>query len=249
MKTISASVGLRGRNLPADVRTVQDLLNRVPHSDGGPMIKLACDGIVGRKTNGAIEKLQATKWGWKRVDTRVDPGGPTWKLLLTYAPSDQPSAPAKLPPIKPPDPPKVLGSSFLIQMAAKPGQQLDANADNFYFKIMNYADQSQEALYFFGNVDVPPPNPTPWSITNPPIVTTPRPLGVADWAGDAILYEVNQGGTVRTEIWIEPDVMKGQTIRFQIHAHLDRPDNNPGRASSSFSSPFKLRAVSQGVKL
>jgi hypothetical protein len=247
MKTISASVGLRGRNLAADVRTVQDLLNRVPHSDGGPMIKLACDGIVGRKTNGAIEKLQATKWGWKRVNTRVDPGSPTWKLLLTYDPPAQPAAPANLPPIKPPDPPKVLGSSFLIQMAAKAGQQLDANADNFYFKIMNYADQSQQALYFFGNVDVPPPDPTPWSITKPPIVTTPRPLGVADWGGTAMIHEVNGGGTVRTEIWIEPDVMKGQLIRFEVYAHLDEPDNAPGTGTSGFSSPFRLRQVSQGV--
>jgi hypothetical protein len=246
MRTLLSSVGLRGVNRRDDVRTVQELLNLVPHSAGGPMVKLAVDGLVGKKTNGAIEKLQATNWGWRRVTTRVDPNSPTWKLLLTY---DQPAPATKAIPVKPPDPPKVLGTRFIIQIAAKAGQQLDANADNFYFQIMNQSDQSQQALYFFGNVDVPPPNPTPWSITNPAIVTTPMPLGVADWAGTAIFYEKQERGAMRTEIWINPEVIKDKLIRFGIHAHLDSPQSSAEGSSTSFSAPFKLREVSQGVKI
>jgi hypothetical protein len=240
MRNISASVGLHGRNNPADVRTVQELLNLVPHADGGPMVKLDTDGLVGRKTNGAIEKLQAHNWGWKQVTTRVDPGSATWKLLLTY---DKASTPTPLPAVKPPDPPKVLGTRFIIQVAAKPGQQLDANADNFYFKIMNQLDQSQEALYYFGNVDVPPPNPTPWSITFPAIVTTPQPLGVADWAGTAIFTEKQVAGEMRTEIWINPDVIRDKLIRFQIYAHLDKPQTGAENSRTHFSAPFKLRQI------
>lgn len=241
MRNISSSVGLRGVNQRDNVRTVQELLNLVPHSDGGPMIKLATDGICGRKTNGAIEKLQAHEWGWKRVTTRVDPNSPTWKLLLTY---DKPAKPTALPVPKPPEPQKALGTRFMVMMAAKPGQQLNANAENFYFQIIDQSDQTQKAIYFFGNAKVPPPNPTPWSITIPPIVTTPQPIGVADWAGTAIFYEKSKGGNTTTEIYVSPDVLNGKMIRFGVHAYLDEPSKGPGGVSSQFSAPFRLREVS-----
>jgi hypothetical protein len=35
-KTITASVGINGKNKKPDVETVQQLLNNVPPSDGGP---------------------------------------------------------------------------------------------------------------------------------------------------------------------------------------------------------------------
>jgi hypothetical protein len=84
MRQISGSVGLRGVNRKEDVRTVQELLNLVPHAEGEPLEELDEDGICGRKTNGAIEKLQARKWGWKRVTTKVSQGDVTLLLLLTY---------------------------------------------------------------------------------------------------------------------------------------------------------------------
>jgi hypothetical protein len=73
--TISASVGAGGRNLAADVRTVQELLNGVPTASGGPTPLLAVDGLVGPKTVGAIQRFQRTQFGW--ADGRADPGGPT----------------------------------------------------------------------------------------------------------------------------------------------------------------------------
>lgn len=242
MKKILSSVGLRGVNRRDDVRRVQELLNLVPHADGGPLTKLATDGLCGRKTNGAIEKLQAHERGWRRVTTRVEPDSPTWKLLQGYDQVAQSSAGAAAP-----QPPKVVGCRFIIMMAASPGQQLDTNTDNFYFLIMDQANQTQKALYYFGNMDVPPPQPTPWSMTNPPIITTPKPIGVADWAGTAVFFEKSRDGSIRTEIWIVPEVLNNQTIRFEIHAHLDRPQ--PGTSSSSFSAPFRLREVSPNVTL
>jgi hypothetical protein len=44
-----------------------------------------------------------------------------------------------------------------------------------------------------------------------------------------------------------PEALNSHTIRFEIHAHLDRPQ--PGTSSSSFSAPFRLREVSPNVKL
>jgi hypothetical protein len=141
---------------------------------------------------------------------------------------------------------KITSSRFIVMMAASAGQQLDTNADNFYFLVTDKMDPTQKALYFFGNVNVPPPRPIPWSITNPPVITTPRPLGVADWAGQAMFSEKSRDGAIRTEIWIFPDALDDQAIRFEVHAHLDRPQ--PGTSRTSFGAPFRLREISPNVE-
>lgn len=74
---ISATVGAGGTNTPADVRTVQDLLNRA--ADAG----LAVDGVCGPATRDAITTYQA---GFLRSpDGRVDPGGQTLRRLASQA--------------------------------------------------------------------------------------------------------------------------------------------------------------------
>jgi hypothetical protein len=69
--TISASVGLGGRNIPDDVKTIQAALNRVSADQGGPDPKLDVDGIVGPLTRAAIAAFQKQQFGWSdgRVDT------------------------------------------------------------------------------------------------------------------------------------------------------------------------------------
>jgi hypothetical protein len=77
--SITGSVGVGGRNTPADVKAIQAALNDIPPSDGGPDPKLAVDGIAGPKTNKAIAKFQQRNIGWS--DGRIDPGGPTLKAI------------------------------------------------------------------------------------------------------------------------------------------------------------------------
>jgi hypothetical protein len=98
-KSITGSVGLGGRNAANDVRTVQALLNDVPPEAGGPVPKLAVDGLSGPLTRAAIAKFQKAQLGFS--DSRVDPGGPTLKRLnefgagktgLGLAPSAAPNA-------------------------------------------------------------------------------------------------------------------------------------------------------------
>lgn len=72
---IAASVGVGGTNASADVKRVQELLNRFDPADGGPMPRLVVDGYIGPKTVAAINKFQTAHFGWQ--DGRVDPGGPT----------------------------------------------------------------------------------------------------------------------------------------------------------------------------
>jgi hypothetical protein len=142
---------------------------------------------------------------------------------------------------------KIAGSRFIVTIAARPGQQLDYMGSNFWFMVMDQMHQDQRALYYFGNIDAPPQRPITWSMTDPPIITTFRPLGVADWGGRAIFWERNWDRDMRTEIWISPDALDGHTTRFAIRAHLNVPQ--PGRATSSFGAAFELREIAPSVEL
>jgi hypothetical protein len=89
---ISASVGAGGRNLREDVRNVQIALNAVAPFWGGPDPLLDEDGLSGPKTIGAIRAIQS-RWT-KARDGRVDPGGPTIRVLNRLAGVVPPVAPA-----------------------------------------------------------------------------------------------------------------------------------------------------------
>lgn len=77
--TISAAVGAGGANIPADVRTIQEALNEVGPSRGGPEAPLVADGLIGPLTRTAITRFQRAHVAI--VDTRVDPNGPTLAAL------------------------------------------------------------------------------------------------------------------------------------------------------------------------
>lgn len=56
-KNTIAAVGLSGMNMPADVATVQYLLNCVPFTHGGPISELEIDGFAGGFTIQAINRF------------------------------------------------------------------------------------------------------------------------------------------------------------------------------------------------
>ena len=75
---ITNSVGRKGKNITADVRTIQQLLNR--HRIPGHVLPLKEDGIAGPKTLTRIEDFQ--KFHVKiKPDGRVDPDGKTIAAL------------------------------------------------------------------------------------------------------------------------------------------------------------------------
>ena len=78
-KPIGGSVGAGGANSKADVVLVQTLLNSVPPAEGGPALLLAEDGIVGPKTQAAINQFQDKVL--RTADGRIDVAGPTIKAL------------------------------------------------------------------------------------------------------------------------------------------------------------------------
>lgn len=75
--SISQSVGDGGKNVEADVKLVQQLLNK-NHGQS-----LTADGDCGAKTIAAIKDFQAKKVGLSTPDGRIDPGGKTWTALST----------------------------------------------------------------------------------------------------------------------------------------------------------------------
>ncbi len=86
MSIIGASVGAGGKNVRRDVKAVQRLLNK--HSLP-PLQKLSIDGIAGQNTIDTIRHFQSVVVKMRAPDSRVDPGGKTFRHL------NQGPAPAK----------------------------------------------------------------------------------------------------------------------------------------------------------
>ena len=81
-KSLSGSVGRSARNLFADVRLVQYLLNCVPMRRGGPTRELVVDGLCGPRTVRAIFRFQRSLRGSAAV--RIDPNRRIFRALLAY---------------------------------------------------------------------------------------------------------------------------------------------------------------------
>lgn len=89
-RSVSASVGQGGANRSGDVRTVQELLNQVPITWGGPNPSLDEDGIVGPLTIAAIRGFQQVQLStYFSPDGRVDPNQRTIRRLNHIAGSNE----------------------------------------------------------------------------------------------------------------------------------------------------------------
>jgi hypothetical protein len=79
---IGASVGQGGANHAADVRTIQEMLNKALPAWGGPWPKLTADGICGPLTKTAIRRFQEVQLNtYFPPDGLVEPGKRTLKRL------------------------------------------------------------------------------------------------------------------------------------------------------------------------
>jgi len=84
--SISASVGLGGRNKPTDVALVQQLLNNTGDH------KLTIDGLTGTATNEAIKSFQKSVVKLFKPDSLVSPHGQTIKKLRPFSKSTSKSS-------------------------------------------------------------------------------------------------------------------------------------------------------------
>ena len=97
LKNITATVGEGGANIPADVATIQYLLNCVPVSQGGPIKELKIDGFAGVVTSEALNRFQKVHFG--SSNSRVESGSQSFGELKRYDPLPF-SAPVVAPNIK-----------------------------------------------------------------------------------------------------------------------------------------------------
>lgn len=95
---MTAEVGTGAANIPADVATVQYLLNCVPVSHGGPIKQLKIDGFAGVVTTEAINRFQKVRFG--ASESRVLPNGKTFNELKRFDLSPF-SAPVVVPNFRP----------------------------------------------------------------------------------------------------------------------------------------------------
>jgi hypothetical protein len=131
-KTITASVGrMGGVNRTDDVRTVQNLLNNVPASSGGPTPRLDPDGKCGSLTIGAIQKFQLANFGWKGADGRVDPNGPTHIMLNAF------DTPIPLPVPPPPPPPTLATSTRFVVHRMGSASSFGPNDEDWFFQFVD----------------------------------------------------------------------------------------------------------------
>lgn len=126
---ISASVGRGGVNNPNDVIVVQILLNRIAVADGGPDPQLGADGLIGPKTQAAIDRLQ--QHHQLGSDGRIDPGGKMLAKINQLVKEGVPT-PAPLPAIPPPPgpPSNKAANAIVMGIWGRAGAGDDADPDN-----------------------------------------------------------------------------------------------------------------------
>jgi hypothetical protein len=133
-------------------------------------------------------------------------------------------------------------------LAAAPQSQM--GPENFYFLIQNADGARLQALYHFGGFVTEPmlPRPVQWSTTSPGYTLTPKPIGVEDWGGDAILREKVNGSIHKTEMFFAPVVLDGHIIRTELHAHVQPDQTTPGSFGSTTSARLTI-IDSSGLQL
>ncbi|HEY3441397.1 MAG TPA: peptidoglycan-binding domain-containing protein [Paludibaculum sp.] len=207
--TMPVGTGAKSRNLPDDVKAVQEILNRISIANGGPPVPLKVDGIFGPKTNSAIERFQAKQFGPTIADGRVDPTGQTLVRLNQLA---TPTAPTVIPG------PSMVTAVETAQSTIK--TFVDNDYTDFFFRFAGKAG-TQAALYCFR----PEPGGLPLDV---PKKFSPRgdlfalfsPVDIRQLGGDAS-YSTYYNGDSAASSSLELQGSYG--FRFvKLYTHLSR---------------------------
>ena len=240
MAIIAAPVGQRGANLPADVRTIQLLLNKVPAKVGGPTVALKPDGVAGPKTIGAIVAFQRAQFGPASADGRVDPGRQTLVRLSTFdvaaSVPPPPAGPVPVPFPSTTDVPEPVLSRQFIMVPVKPGDRFGFHQDDFFFKLIQVPLQAS-AVYWLGNGQ--PPRPTPTQFDGKiALLRTREALPIDGLEGIAALSSQGLKNGARTTITM---VLPSGSAVIEMGTHLAEPGNPI--SVGGFAAPFKLVRV------
>lgn len=213
-RTISQSVGrLGGKNLYADVITIQQMLNQVPATQGGPAKPLGVDGSCGTNTINAIQVFQIKHFGWSGADGRVDPAGQTMAKLNTF---DKTVVVPPTPPVAPPKPVLPTSSNFfMFHMSGK--TTTNASAFDRFFLAIDMAN-NRLAVYYLKMKDATPgmvPAGNNWSGCGGKFVTK-KPRRVDDLGVDTAWFSSQTNGVRQSKIVLFY-AEGGLTIPWQHH--------------------------------
>jgi hypothetical protein len=178
--SLTGSVGRNGKNLPADVRLVQELLNLNVRP---PYALLPLDGIASVNTVRMIEEFQRRVVKLSQPDGRIDVNGMTWKALIATKPSSPFAATPWLP--------TSFGASQVKPATPSAAQKI---TDPTWFPKQNLSAKGEKwARTTFGDFDyTPKPATKPkqeitilgtWKSDNIVSVDVPQLKGVATYGG------------------------------------------------------------------
>ncbi len=246
-KSIAASVGRLGKNLGLDTLTVQQLLNGVSESQGGPAPKLDEDSKCGKLTIGAIQKFQLHHFGWSGADGRVDPDGPTLAKLNELNPDPSTPPPPPLPPN-----PEPLSTDFFIWLRFQGTFFTEPlSSDQFVFTVIDVTNNRNAAYVFtFGKRGDIPPFPPTGSGGHAQRITARQPTTVSGFGGPAMYATRVAQGTGNAanrlsstfslfpEAWRVGSGISGVNANFD--AHLFKPNPNDFGTTMFLPGRFEL---------
>ena len=240
-KTILASVGLHGKNLDPDVRTIQELLNKVPSDQGGPKVPLEVDGKCGPLTRGAIQNFQLRQFGWSGADGKVDPGMQTLAKLNEFDPDP-------LPPLPPPPPnPEPLSSDFVIIPAHNEEVFPDnRSSSDFTYQIIDLTNNRERVYQLqFGVGGAPKTGPfqgffARFAPRKPTTVSGFQGIG-AYMTSETINPGLHSGTSIRSTLNLFPPE-GGSGISIPMKTHLFKKSTNPdsGGMTTAITGTFAL---------
>lgn len=236
-RSISAPVGINSPNYSSDVKTIQELINKVPPNEGGltPDKKLVVDGACGPKTRDAIQKFQLKHFGWSGADGKVEPNRQTLAKLNTFDKSPGGSAP---PPPPPPPKPQSKSKQFLLQFVNK-GNVIGVMMKDRYL-LATLVPTQEQAIYWLGTATPPPPIPTKFEgVGSMMQLKTAR--RVDDLEGIGMYTSKADGKFAKSEMVM---TIGGEVVRTQMNAHLVEPTS---KSQSMFGAELKL--VKSGVQI
>lgn len=236
-KSILKPVGKNCVNRPEDVKTVQELINKVPKSEGGPdpletqgmEAPLVVDGFCGPYTQHAINRFQIKQFGYGKTDGVVDPGQRTMERLNHF------EALATPPPAQPPPPPVERSTQFILQPSMA-GDRMGVMRQDRLF-LVTQVPRQQLAVYFLG--DGTPPSPIPDKFEGKAaLLKVKQPRAVNELA--ALSMYRGQGTAEGADTTLMLFYPEGHTT-VRLHTHMVEPGNP--KSMTAFGSEFQLVKV------
>jgi hypothetical protein len=216
---ITDKVGRGCVNRPADVKAIQDALNRVPLHEGGlpNERKLEPDGNCGPKAVEAIQLFQLKQFGWPGADGKIFPNGDTHtRLNKILGPGV--SVPGTQTPST-----EATTEAFLIRMSTGGYYStLISQLDTLFLTIEDAANRVSavyRVLHYFSRKEDPVPPPARFGLPEPMQWPEPIPVGAFEHAA---FHYISRTASTLMPLNL-PGVARDNTMVVSLHKDAGDP--------------------------